>query len=184
MSGFRLARLLKLREDQAEGAKQHWAVAQRDVVEASAAIDAARARLTAARADLASSMDGRHESGHIGRVLGAHQALDSLEAAIEAHHQELHRRQAIAAERRRDYEEAARNVKALSRLEDRWKRERTARRRRADARTQDEFVARQARDAGRATEHRDEPSGADRHLPELHQELHQQAALTDGARTE
>ena len=68
-----------------------------------------------------------------------------LEAAIAAHREELARAQGHADERRREYDQAARSVKALSRLEDRWKRERAARRRRADARIQDEFVARLAR---------------------------------------
>ena len=145
MSGFRLARLLKLREDQADAAKQRWAVAQRAVIEASAAVEAAHARLHAGRVSLAAAMDGRHEGGSIGRVLGAHQALDSLEAAIAGHRQGLDRARDLADERRREYDQAARSVKALSRLEDRWKRERTARRRRADARIQDEFVARLAR---------------------------------------
>ena len=58
MNGFRLARLLKLREDQADAAKQRWAVAQRAVVEATAAVEAARARLDAGRASLAASMGG------------------------------------------------------------------------------------------------------------------------------
>lgn len=161
MSGFRLARLLKLREDQADAAKQRWAVAQRAVVEATAAVEAARARLDAGRASLAASMGGRHEGGGIGSILGAHRALDSLEAAIAAHREELARAQGHADERRREYDQAARSVKALSRLEDRWKRERTARRRRADARIQDEFVARVAR-ARNGDDHDHDHEGPDR----------------------
>ena len=142
MSGFGLARLLKLRENQADAAKQRWAMAQRAVLEASAAVETARARLDAGRASLAASVSGRHQNGRIGRIFSAHQALDSLEAAIAAHQLELSRAREIAKERRREQDEAARNVKALSLLEDRWKRERAARRRRADARIQDEFIAR------------------------------------------
>lgn len=144
MSGFGLARLLKLREGQAEAAKQRWAMAQRASLEASAAVETARARLDAGCATLAASVKGRHENGRIGWIFGAHQTMDSLEAASAARQRELSRAREIAEERRREMDEAARNVKALSLLEDRWKRERAARRRRADARIQDEFIARRA----------------------------------------
>ena len=172
MSGFRLARLLKLREDQADAAKQRWAVAQRAVVEASAALEAAHARLHAGRVSLAAAMDGRHEEGSIGRILGAHQALDSLEAAIAAHRQELDRARELADERRREHEEAARSVKALSRLEDRWERERTARRRRADARIQDEFVARLARGRSANDPNNEGPVRASTNTSEPRQQAH------------
>ena len=172
MNGFRLARLLKLREDQADAARQRWAVAQRAVIEASAALDAAHARLDAGRASLSASMSGRHEGGRIGQILGAHQALDSLEAAITAHHQHLGEARKIADERRREHDEAARSVKALSRLEDRWKRERAASRRRADARIQDEFVARLARSHCGGDESHEGPDGADTHIQETRQQAH------------
>ena len=116
-------------------------------------------------------MDGRHEEGSIGRVLGAHQALDSLEAAIAAHRQELDRARELADERRREHDEAAQSVKALSRLEDRWERERTARRR-ADARVQDEFVARLARSRSANEPNNEGPVRASTNTSEPRQQAH------------
>ena len=172
MSGFRLARLLKLREDQADAARQRWAVAQRMVIEASAAMEAAHARLDAGRASLAAAMNGRHEEGSIGRILGAHQTLDSLEAALAARRQALARAQEFADERRHEHDEAARSVKALARLEDRWKRERRARRRRADARIQDEFVARLARSRSGNESNDEAPAWASNDTSEPRHEAH------------
>ena len=63
-------------------------------------------------------------------------------------------------------------MKALSRLEDRWKRERAATRRRADARIQDEFVARLAHSECGSDENHEGPDGADTHIPETRQQAH------------
>ena len=146
MNGFGGA-ASKLREDQADAAKQRWAVAQRAVVEATAAVEAARARLDAGRASLAASMGGRHEDGapspRAASAPGGRWTPRGRDRGSPPRPRP--RAQGHADERRREYDQAARRVKALSRLEDRWKRERTARRRRADARIQDEFVARLAR---------------------------------------
>ncbi len=172
MSGFRLARLLKLREDQTDAAKQRWAVAQRAVLEGAAAVEAARARLDAGHASLAASVSGRHEDGSIGQILGAHRALDSLGAAITALQQDLVQARERAEQRRLEHEEAARSVEALSRLEGRWKRERSARRRRADARTRDEFIVRVARSRARADKDHEGPERARTNTSEPRREAH------------
>lgn len=140
MSEFRLARLLKLRQDQSDTAKQHWATAQSAALASQNALEAAHARLSAAHREImddTSKTTGAHAAA---RAEGAHAALDALDEAIAHRMRELEVARSIAAERRADYEKALQAVEALKRLETRWERERKARLRRREARALDEFT--------------------------------------------
>lgn len=141
MSEFRLARLLKLRQDQSDAAKQQWALAQSAALASQNAVEAARARLEEARRELADGATKTTGARAAARAEGAHATLDALDNAIGQRMRESEVAGSIAAERRAEYQEAVRAVEALERLETRWNEERRARQRRKEARALDEFTS-------------------------------------------
>lgn len=148
MTSFRLARLLRLRENQERVAREAWAAAQRETLRAAAARVAARETLERASDEIASAHDGSdaRSGASMQGTLAAYGALDHLrERSQDAVAAETEAAQ-HADEVRVPYDERRREVEALKRLETRWKEaERKARLRREYRATEAFLVARDHR---------------------------------------
>lgn len=142
MSDFRLARLLRLREEQAKAAKQTWALSERASSQAALQLERARASVRSAREDLAlTSQEGSRTGRSIQGVLASHITLDALTMRVESDEARWRTSALKAAECRAEYTSAQRDADALATLKDRWRAEERRRRRRRDERTRDELIS-------------------------------------------
>lgn len=141
MSGFRLARLLRLRARQAEALKLEWARFARAAVEAEAQVAIAERAIEQGLDDVRESIHDPDGESAAARLVNAYERMDGLRRAAEHAREAAALAQAAADEKRIPYEERRAETRALSRLEQRWKRERHRERRRAEYRSIEEHVA-------------------------------------------
>ena len=144
MTGFRLARLLRLREREEREAKLHWAAAARASLIAAERRESGRVALERAHDDLAGAhaTAGSQPGGALRSTLAAHSAIDSLVQRKVDEEAALGRARQEALDARVPYESKRRDVEALERLQTRWKRERRRLRRRREERDRQEYIAR------------------------------------------
>ena len=146
MSTIRLARLLRLREEQAKAAKQAWALGERSAVQAAQQLERARAAVRAARAELAAAQEtaGAQSGASMGTVLGSHAAIDSLTRRLQGDEARWRDLKLRASELHLEYTKARRDAEALLTLEQRWRTSLRRERRRRDERARDEVIAARA----------------------------------------
>lgn len=144
MSDFRLARLLRLREREEREAKLRWAAAARAVQSAADRRAEGRVALDRAYDDLASEHEARtvDEGRAAHATLSAHATLDALVGRKVEQEAALQQARESAAAARIPYDEKRRDVEALKRLEERWRRERRRKRRRREERQRQEHISR------------------------------------------
>ena len=140
MSGFRLGRLVRLRERQEREEKLRWAAALRSVHAAQEQRAAGREALAQAHLDL---MERVGEPSSPERRIAAETTLDHLGDRKVAQEQAVDAATRGAEEARIPYDQRRREAEALRRLEARWRQGRRKRRRRREERDRQEHIARQ-----------------------------------------
>ena len=140
MRPFRLARLLRLRDEEAEVAKQDWAIAERAAHAASEAVSVARENLGTARLDLGRSFESGDGALQAAGVLSAHEVIDALVDGVHAAQERALAARAEADEKQSAFQEQQRRVKALEILEGRHRTGERRRLRRREERALDEAL--------------------------------------------
>ena len=141
MSGFRLGRLMRLRERPEKEEKLRWAATLKAVFDARAERDAGRTDLEQAHRDLALAS---RTSVNPGRRVAAETTLDHLSDRKLRQEQAVTEAGLRADEARAPYDQRRREAEALRRLEERWTASRRKRRRRREDRDRQEHIARQS----------------------------------------
>ncbi len=141
MKPFRLARLLRLKEEQAKIKRLDWALSERDVASADDRVTQAKTQVALGEEQLRGSLVTRRASGGMQSLLGAHQVLDSQREDIDVQRARLEQARLVAGEKRLESQAAKRDVEALARLEHRWLTEQKSLARRRVARASDEYIA-------------------------------------------
>ena len=151
MRPFRLARLLRLRDEESELAKQNWRIAERAARAATDAVTCASRELGTARLDLGRSFESGDGVIAAAGVLSAHEVIDALVARVNAATERALASREAANEKQAIYEEVQRRVKALRTLEERHQTEERRRLRRRDERALDEAIAARRLASGQAS---------------------------------
>lgn len=141
MRAFRLARLLRLKEEHANLKRLEWAVSERDVARAGDDVRYAKGQLAAGEEQLRGDLVQRRDAGSMRSLLGAHTMLDAQREDIDVRRARLDQAKIVASEKRVESQSAKREVEALARLEQRWIKEQKALARRRAARASDEYIA-------------------------------------------
>lgn len=162
MRAFRLSRLLRLREEESELAKQNWRLAERSARSAADVATHARELLRSARFDLGRTFEAAGDNLAAAGVLTAHEAIDALVARVLAADDRARAARAQADEKRALHEEQERRVSALRTLEDRHKREERRRLRRREERALDEALVSRRRTSGPSSAESSERRGEKR----------------------
>ena len=140
MSGFRLGRLVRLRERQEKEEKLRWAATLQDVFDARERRSTGRATLDQAHRDLASAAGSTIQPSN--RV-AAEATIDHLIDCKLQQEKDVTEAALKADQAREPYDERRREAETLRRLEDRWKADRRKRRRRREDRDRQEHISRQ-----------------------------------------
>ncbi len=142
MTSFRMKRILSLREKQATQAKLAWA----DMERAAKDVEDARNRTIEVLNDgreAARSIVGANAASaavFARTSIAAYERLDALAARAAHESGQLDEARAAAGRARDPYDARRRDVEALLRLEERWKREAKEKRKRREDRSRDEAL--------------------------------------------